>query len=397
MRSDALALLPVFAAAPLLRTWHMRWGASDVEAQRPMPGDEIVPNAVISTRATLIEAPPAVVWPWLVQMGQDRAGFYSYDWLERLAGAGIRNSDRIVPEWQHLAPGDLMRTYRYVARFEPLGWTVVTIDEGRALVVRNEKSTWSWAVVLDPAEAGATRLIARTRASRKRFVGSLSERLLAEPMHFVMEVGVLRGIKHRAEALQAGRTEHLIDRFAPDTEFADTIEVTVSTSAGAIFDAAMKVTTDEMPAAKALGTLRYLPGRLLGRKPPVQDGAPFIAMLLSSGTVVLEEEPDREIVFGSAGKYHQLLDQAPRPFETEAQFLAFDDPDYQQLVMSLRVEPTITPGFNRLVLEHRTHPLSAASRRRFRRYWRVIKPSGAFVTKQLLRAIKRRAEARSHS
>jgi hypothetical protein len=109
--------------------------------------------------------------------------------------------------------------------------------------------------------------------------------------------------------------------------------------------------------------------------------------------VILEEEHEREIVFGSAGKYHQLTDQEPRLFETAEQFLTFDDPRFQQLVMSLRVEPTATPGRNRLVLEHRTHPLSETSRRKFRRYWRVIKPSGAFVTKQLLQAIKRRAEA----
>jgi hypothetical protein len=187
--------------------------------------------------------------------------------------------------------------------------------------------------------------------------------------------------------------ESLIDRVLPDREFSDTIAVTVNSSPGAIFDAAMKVTANEMPIATAIGTLRYLPGRLLGRKPPSDDGAPFIATLLSSGTVILEEEHEREIVFGSAGKYHQLTDQEPRLFETAEQFLTFDDPGYQKLVMSLRVEPTATPGRNRLVLEHRTHPLSETSRRKFRRYWRVIKPSGAFVTKQLLQAIKRRAEA----
>jgi hypothetical protein len=185
----------------------------------------------------------------------------------------------------------------------------------------------------------------------------------------------------------------LIDGILPDREFADTISVTVSATPAAVLDAAMKVTVDDMPVAKAIGTLRYLPGRLLGRKPPSDTGAPFIATLLSSGTVILDEEPEHEIVFGSAGKYHQLTDQEPRLFETAADYHGFDDPEYQQLVMSLRVEPTATPGLNRLVLEHRTHPLSEASRRKFRRYWRVIKPSGAFVTRQLLRAIKRRAEA----
>ena len=106
-------------------------------------------------------------------------------------------------------------------------------------------------------------------------------------------------------SINATALESAIDRFVPDTEFADTISVTVNAPAAAIFDATLKVTLDEMPVATAIGTLRYLPGRLLGRKPPAQDGAPFIAMLLSSGTAVLDDKPDREIVFGSAGKYHQ--------------------------------------------------------------------------------------------
>jgi hypothetical protein len=97
-------------------------------------------------------------------------------------------------------------------------------------------------------------------------------------------------------------------------------------------------------------------------------------------------------VVGSAGKYHQLLDQEPEPLQSAADFEAFADPECQKLVMSLRVEPTGTPGLNRLLLEHRTQPLSDESGARFKRYWRVIKPSGAFVTKQLLWAIKRRAE-----
>ena len=184
----------------------------------------------------------------------------------------------------------------------------------------------------------------------------------------------------------------MIDGLNPDREFSDEISVMVDTSPAAIFDAAMRVTANDMPVAKALGTLRYLPGRLLGRKPPASDTAPFIQTLLENGTVILAKEMDREIVFGSAGKYHQLLDQEPRPFKTAADYNAFQDTEYQQLVMSLRVEPTSTPGLNRLLLEHRTHPLGAESRRKFKRYWRVIKPSGAFVTKQLLNTIKRRAE-----
>lgn len=80
MRRDGLILLPLFAAAPLLRAWHMHWGARKHEIESVLPGDAIVANAIVSTRAISIDAPPLAVWPWLVQMGQDRAGFYSYDW-----------------------------------------------------------------------------------------------------------------------------------------------------------------------------------------------------------------------------------------------------------------------------------------------------------------------------
>jgi hypothetical protein len=391
MRLASLLLLPLVAASPLLRARHMRWGATKEEATRDLPGDDIVPDAVVSTRAITIDAPPAAVWPWLVQMGQDKAGFYSYDLLEQLAGARIHNADRLVPEWQDVAPGDLMRTYRYVQRFEPLGWPVVIVSPEQALVVRNLKHTWSWALVLEAADGGRTRLIARTRASRKGFLGSIAESLLAEPAHLVMEVGVLRGVKHRAERAQAPPST--LDGIVPETEFRDVISVTVNASSAAIFAALRNVTAEEMPVAKALGTLRYLPGRVLGRNNVAAGaGEPFIAALLKNGTVVLAETPDTELVTGSAGKYHQLLDQEPQPFTTAEEFHSFADPDCQKLVMSLRVEPTGTRGLNRLVLEHRTQALSDESRRRFRRYWRVIKPTGAFVTKQLLWAVKVRAE-----
>lgn len=392
MNSKALWLLVPIIALPLLRRWHLRWGATEAEATKPLPGDDIVTEATASTRAITINAAPEAVWPWLAQMGQDKAGFYSYDVLERLTGAGIHNADRIVPEWQDVVRGDLMRTYRYVQRFEPLGWPVEVVEPGHALVVRNLKHTWSWALVLEPSGEGKTRLMARTRASRKRFPGLLTEVWLAEPAHLVMEVGVLRGVKHRAEGF--AKEAMLIDGIVPELGFSDVISVTVNAEPAAIFDALYSVTVDDMPIAKAMGTLRYLPGRLLRRRNVESTaGEPFMESLLKNGTVVLAADSGREVVVGGAGKYHQLLDQEPRPFTIADDFRAFSDPDFQKLVMSLRVEPTGTPGLSRLVLEHRTQPLSEASRRRFRRYWRVIKPTGAFVTKQLLWAAKRRAEA----
>jgi hypothetical protein len=93
-----------FVDYPLLA----QWGATPDQAERPPPGDELVPDGLHSTRAVTIDGGPEAVWPWLVQIGQDRGSFYSHDWLERLFGAEIHNAEHIQPEWQHLAPGDTM-------------------------------------------------------------------------------------------------------------------------------------------------------------------------------------------------------------------------------------------------------------------------------------------------
>ena len=87
--------------------WQRNWGATEEEVAMSLPGDELTPPPVEqNTRAITIAAPPEQVWPWLVQMGADRGGFYSYAWLENLFGLKIHNADRIVDDWQQLAVGD---------------------------------------------------------------------------------------------------------------------------------------------------------------------------------------------------------------------------------------------------------------------------------------------------
>jgi hypothetical protein len=208
MRASLRRGLAALAAASIpvvytlqVRPWHLRWGTTEEERRRPLPGDAIVPDGIQSTRAITIHAPARLVWPWLVQMGQDRAGFYSFDWLERLAGADIHNADAINPAWQHLAVGDLVRTYRYVERYEPLGWIVVTVKPERALVVRSVDSRWSWALVLESFTPDTTRLIARTRDGMMPGLQAPLKFLIAEPAHCIMEIGFLRGVKARAEQL----------------------------------------------------------------------------------------------------------------------------------------------------------------------------------------------------
>jgi hypothetical protein len=184
------------------RPWMDAWGSSAGERARPLAGDELVPDAEQQTHAITIEAAPEAVWPWLVQIGQGRAGFYSHDRLERLVGAAIRNAEEIHPEWQHLAVGDLVRTYRPMPRFEPLGWIVGAIEPARLLVVHEPQRggviNSSWAFVLE-RDGKRTRLLSRWRFRRRGAAHAAFKWLVFDPAHFIMETGVLHGLKARAE------------------------------------------------------------------------------------------------------------------------------------------------------------------------------------------------------
>jgi hypothetical protein len=98
-------LLAAYLAA--VRPWMLRWGATPEERRKALPGDAMVPKAGSQcTRAVTVEAPVGAVWPWLAQLGQDRAGFNSYEWLENLAGCRMRNAEDLHAEWQERAIGD---------------------------------------------------------------------------------------------------------------------------------------------------------------------------------------------------------------------------------------------------------------------------------------------------
>src|SRR6476469_8101926 len=120
----------VAAAAALLyaaRRYYRNWGTTKEESVTYLPGDELLDQpAIRTTEAVWINAPASAVWPWLVQMGQDRGGLYSYETLENFFGLQYHNADRIHPEWQRLAPGDLVR-------LAPKGW--MGMREGIALSV----------------------------------------------------------------------------------------------------------------------------------------------------------------------------------------------------------------------------------------------------------------------
>lgn len=137
----------------VLRPRHLNWGATPDEASGPVDGDELLASAgIVSTRVVEIAAPPAAIWPWLVQMGPGRGGAYTYDWIERRLGIDIRNVSRIVPGLQGLRVGDEMPMAGYATRVERL-------DHQRAMVLRSSNRGWVWAFELRPTADGHTRLL----------------------------------------------------------------------------------------------------------------------------------------------------------------------------------------------------------------------------------------------
>jgi hypothetical protein len=183
------------------------WGASRDEIAAELPGDELVPEpADATTRAVGVAAPADRVWRWLVQIGQDRGGMYSYDWLENAIGLGIRSADRVHERWQHLAVGD-----RIV--LVPRGWgplpngyalTVARLEPGRVIVLRQAppEHPWNavWTFVVQPQDATSCRLLSRSRAERPPAAGMRLANALLEPVTTIMTRRMLLGIKQRAEA-----------------------------------------------------------------------------------------------------------------------------------------------------------------------------------------------------
>jgi hypothetical protein len=193
------------------------WGATTEEIERVLPGDELVPEAFyVTTRAVTVAAPAATVFPWLVQMGQNRGGFYTYDVLENLFGLDIHSADHIHAEWQELTPG---ADYVALDPQHELKLTIVELEPPHAFVIRTGapgeepqppgsffkgEIAATWAFVVEPLGPDSSRLLIRWRAAWSPSAAArVAAPLLLEPVHFVMERGMLRGIKKRAEAAAA--------------------------------------------------------------------------------------------------------------------------------------------------------------------------------------------------
>ncbi len=195
----------------VIRPWHLKWGATTGEVQRVLPGDDFVPQPKIdATHAVTVRASIDRVWPWLVQIGQGRGGFYSYDFIENALGLNIHNADRIAPEFQNLKVGDLVPLAPGgigvpVAILEPphtlvLHWDTRAGSAGAPPLRPGDFLNTAWGWHLEAIDATTTRLVERWRADYgSNLLNTLVYRLFLEPGAFLMERKMLLGIKERAE------------------------------------------------------------------------------------------------------------------------------------------------------------------------------------------------------
>ena len=188
--AGALGIIPLYMLA--IRPWHLRWGATDEEVHRPMPGDEICANPHLdSTRAVTIRATPEQIWPWIVQIGRGRAGWYSYDFIDN---PGRRSAEEILPVFQQLKVGEHIPT-----GIGP-GFRVMDVEPNRYLVFR-VAPLGSITLALYAENVSSTRLISRVRIRwNLRDPKDAVTAVIVDPGDFVMMRKMMLGIKRRAEA-----------------------------------------------------------------------------------------------------------------------------------------------------------------------------------------------------
>lgn len=188
-----LFLAVIYLAKPL----YFNWGASQGERVVALPGDTFVANpSSTHTVAITIRAMPEKIYPWILQIGAEQGGWYSFTSIEKLIQCEIKNADSLHPEWQNRKVGDEVKFCP--GESGPPAYTVVALDPGRSMVLAHQAKdgsyvdTWEFALV--PLDGESTRLLVRTRTTQSGGIWSV-----IEPGVFLMEYGMLNGIKDRAE------------------------------------------------------------------------------------------------------------------------------------------------------------------------------------------------------
>jgi hypothetical protein len=392
------------------------WRATRAEGARPLPGDDLVPTPIGSlTHAITIRRPPEAVWPWLVQMGAGRAGWYSYDFVDN---GGQRSAERIIPDLQHLELGSIMPASAGATDT----FTVVRIEPKRVLVIgwqpdAAQPPVMSWSFVLEEQEPGSTRLLVRARASavyEPPFgLPRWSIATLIPIGHAIMQRRQLLGIRSRAEGHFGHDTafdgsiresegaafrepwgaqevqERLIERFIPRPDHGGRHETIVHAPAELVFDVAWNLDLSAHPVVRAIFRLREI---LLSATPPDEEQPTgLVPQTLSLGWGILGHRPGRELVMGAVTK----------PWEANVVFRAlsadefpdYSEPDLVKIVWTLEAEP-LGPELTRFRTETRARATDAAGRRKFHRYWRFASVGIVLIRILTLPALRREAERR---
>ena len=192
--------VPAFLAAPLFRRRHLRWGATPIEVAESLPGDELTPHAQFTaTRAITIHAAPEAVWPWLVQVGCRRAGWYSHDVLDNV---GRPSATTIIPELQHLEVGQWVPMSPSGHPSERTAFKVDSFRVNEWLLWTKPDSTWAWRPEIRERQRDPLGHAYSCRLRLGHPLTALLGVVLMEFGDFAMSRKMLRGIKTRAESFQ---------------------------------------------------------------------------------------------------------------------------------------------------------------------------------------------------
>lgn len=200
-------------ATPRRRARRARWGVDPATAGQGLPGDDLVPAPRSQwTHGVEIDAPAGDVWPWVAQVGADRGGFYSYEWLENLVGCRLRNAEAVHPEWEVRQGDDL-----FLHPKQPPPLSVVEVARGRHFVAhaqadrdaRAAGKLWmeaSWLFLVDPLGPFRSRVISRYRCTfPDRLAARIAFGAALEAIGYAMDRRMLLGIRERAEGTRLGR------------------------------------------------------------------------------------------------------------------------------------------------------------------------------------------------
>jgi hypothetical protein len=192
------------------RPYQLRWGATDEEVLQPLPGDELDPSPTfLATRAITIQGTPEAIWPWLMQMGYTRAGFYGYDLFENVGSPrGLQSAERIIPQYQNFQVGDAVP-------ISPVAQVVFhTIQPHEYIVWSGEDSPGGFTWALQPLDETRTRLVSRIRWSHHwSEPGLLSLDLFTEFTDHLAVRKVLEGVKGRVEGNSQPPSDATIELF----------------------------------------------------------------------------------------------------------------------------------------------------------------------------------------